>query len=461
MGKRGFIAIAPDKFCKTGSNLSDKSDSLEATEEQSNVRRPLRGLVQGEDYYSVLKVVKSNGTPIPITNSSVAGNSAGYTSNYLIQAVEEQRAEKSQIVETFGENFVYFFGERPRVMSFSGCLLNSEDFNWKTEFWKNYEAYFRGTKLIELDARIYISFDDVLVEGYMLGANASMSSEDDHKIPFSFQMLLTNYHYLRAVTTKFPDAQLANVPVNDYDGLADYNKYAASESEPGTLSKIMGAISGAINTVTSGINGAISAFKQIAFGRQIRVPVGAGGSEAMTSDFQVAQRGGIGLQAGKVLRTNLLKGNRIGMKFVPGNATLMDNSSQIGKNTYDNYDEYPNGRANLSEEAKALAGLKYLIVTHTPDDKADKEVRKFMLESGMSSLEVDGLTDFQLVAGKVAFGIVNFATSFAFESGTGPDVIKHERYDNDGPVVSERFVRQDHSKERAIEPVIIPNPARN
>ena len=37
-------------------------------------------------------------------------------SNFLIQAVTEERMEKQQVVETFGESFIFFFGERPRVI---------------------------------------------------------------------------------------------------------------------------------------------------------------------------------------------------------------------------------------------------------------------------------------------------------------------------------------------------------
>ena len=120
-----------------------------------NVRRPLRGISIKEDTYAVLRVKTATGTDIPLFDSSSPdhvdniGRSAQY-SNFIIQQIQEQRQEKQQIIETFGEDYIFFFGERPRFLNVSGVLVNTKDFNWKSEFWVNYENNLRGTKLVEL-----------------------------------------------------------------------------------------------------------------------------------------------------------------------------------------------------------------------------------------------------------------------------------------------------------------------
>jgi hypothetical protein len=113
--------------------------------------------------------------------------------DWLLQSVHEERAEKTQIVETFGETYLYAFGQRPRVLSFTGILLNTLDYNWRSIFWKNWDEYFRATQLIRANARMYITFDDVIVEGYPLNAAADQTSADPHVMSFSFSFFVTNY----------------------------------------------------------------------------------------------------------------------------------------------------------------------------------------------------------------------------------------------------------------------------
>jgi len=186
------------------------------------VRRPLRGIEIKEDTYSVIKVLKANGDAIPLTDSGgmrlpqsgtktsaggkskpPANKSAGAStynySNYIIQRIDESRQEKSQILETFGDAYIFFFGERPRLLNVSGLLMNTADFNWRTEFWYNYETVLRGTKLVEQNARIYLFYDDIVVEGYMLGASARDDADMPYHIPFNFSLFVTNHMYLSTI----------------------------------------------------------------------------------------------------------------------------------------------------------------------------------------------------------------------------------------------------------------------
>lgn len=115
-------------------------------------------------------------------------------SNFLLQSVQESRAERMQILQTFGEHFMLFYGEQPQVLNVNGILLNSYDFEWTAEWLANYDKYLRGTKCVENEARVYLAFDDVIAEGYLISTSVSHDSMNPWMTPFSFQMILTNYY---------------------------------------------------------------------------------------------------------------------------------------------------------------------------------------------------------------------------------------------------------------------------
>jgi len=101
-----------------------------------NVRRPFRGIEIKEDTYAVLKVIRASGKEIPLFDAGARLNgysgdhntpedwadpdyqqkasfpSEGCTfnySNFIAQQVIDSRQEKSQVVETFGEPYIFFF----------------------------------------------------------------------------------------------------------------------------------------------------------------------------------------------------------------------------------------------------------------------------------------------------------------------------------------------------------------
>lgn len=208
-----FVQVAPDPFAKSF-NERAKAAKGGDTSPNSHVRRPYRGIQIKEDTYATIEFRKADGTPIPLIDSggtpqsqSNIGTSERYA-NFIVQSVSEQRQEKVQIVETFGEWFAFFYGERPRQISVSGLLINSEDFNWRAEFWENYDKYLRGTRCLINRARVVLSWDDIIVEGYIMGASAQDMAEAPYIVRFSFNMLLTNYVNVSAVgNTTFPYAK--------------------------------------------------------------------------------------------------------------------------------------------------------------------------------------------------------------------------------------------------------------
>ena len=192
-----FIELSTNALDDNFRRMRDKTQggdgSRSARAGRSVVRRPVRGLEIKDDTYATFKVVKSNGEAVPLLDSSSPNglNTCGY-SNFILQSVQEARMEKHQIIETFGASYVFFFGEQPRFLDCSATLVNSNDFNWEAEWWANYNTYLRGTKLVEMGARCYLSYDDNIIEGYMMMAQAMKTSDQPMMVQLSFKFFVTN-----------------------------------------------------------------------------------------------------------------------------------------------------------------------------------------------------------------------------------------------------------------------------
>jgi uncharacterized protein YukE len=195
------IQVIPDRF---DAEQASSVDGLSKNPNQfsNSVRRPTRGIVIKEDTYATLRVVAlgnnksidlidaGSNRPRPDVNNKRVTD---VYSNFLIQAVSEERAEKQQIIETFGEPFIFLFGERARIVSFQGVLINTFDFNWEAEWWENYDKFLRGTQCVENDARVYIAFDETLVSGYILQSSAQKVAQERSYVQFNFSLFVTGY----------------------------------------------------------------------------------------------------------------------------------------------------------------------------------------------------------------------------------------------------------------------------
>lgn len=223
-----FIETQTDPFVANREELAAR-ETARRQSGSGGVRRPVRGIEIKQDTYAVLRVMKNDGSFINvidaaggiIENEGSVARTNNFT-NFFIQTVSEERHEKQQIVDTFGDAFIFFFGEAPRITQVTGVLLNTNDFNWRNEFWDNYENYFRGTRLVEQNARLYLIYDDLIIEGYMLGATAQDDTNMPNLIQFSFQMFVTGYSTISA---------LGNPNFPSPDDSIDYTKqtsYAAA-----------------------------------------------------------------------------------------------------------------------------------------------------------------------------------------------------------------------------------------
>lgn len=293
-----------------------------------SIRRPLRGIEIKEDTYAVVKVIDSLGNELPLINSSSATEvdgvgQANHYANFILVGVTEQRAEKQQIVETFGEDYIFFFGEQPRILNFNAVVINTQDFNWKSEFWENYEKTFRGTRLLEKNARLYVYFDDVVVEGYMLNAQQVGRAENPYHLPLTFSLFVTNYAFLSNVGSVFVPPREAeaiqrakdNPPYRDIteEEFLDPGGFAAppdgttntgasgvtkkvSQKGGGSLTGFLASASEFTQDATFSIQSTLETVKNTFFSRRIVVPDGIGNQLALPpidnlAKFQKGTRG--------------------------------------------------------------------------------------------------------------------------------------------------------------------------
>lgn len=194
-----FIQTLPSALPSNNPNLAGgiNKDTVDVSDgpKYDHVRRPVRGIQIKEETFVTLEVKTKDGKNLLLFDEggAIEKGDISFTSkysNFLVQSVSENSMEKSQIIETFGPAFVFFFGTRPRMVNIQGLLLNSADFNWKNEWWANYETYLRGTQLVSSNTMVYISYEDTIIVGYIMSASTDTQADPSEYVPFQFQMLV-------------------------------------------------------------------------------------------------------------------------------------------------------------------------------------------------------------------------------------------------------------------------------
>lgn len=280
-----FVTVSTDPFEEVRAGATSRSPAPQ-------IRRPLRGIQVKEDTYAVLRALTTTGEELPLFDSSSPavhpngpniGKSEGGNANFIIQSIQESRMEKQQIVETFGEDYIFFFGERPRFLQVQGVLLNTADFNWKTEFWENYDRYLRGTKLVEQNARLYFYFDDVVVEGYLVAAATTHKVASPYHMPFNFRLYVTNYAALSTVgSVLFQESMAAGAlpaeglvaPDKESQKLAA--EKAARSGSPGGLSGFLASTASFQQNASFSVQNSLENIRNTFFSSNLVVPEGIG-----------------------------------------------------------------------------------------------------------------------------------------------------------------------------------------
>jgi hypothetical protein len=118
-------------------------------------------------------------------------------SKFIIEGVSESRTERSQIVETFGDFYVFMFGERPSVMNFNCQLINGANINWLHDFMFMYDSYLRGTRCVEQNASCIVTYGGKQVSGLILNCSAQINAAVEGAVAMSFSLVVfeRNYFY--------------------------------------------------------------------------------------------------------------------------------------------------------------------------------------------------------------------------------------------------------------------------
>jgi hypothetical protein len=329
------------------------SISNEVTRNRQPVRRPYRGIQIKDDTYATLSVLSSNGSTIPLVSSSAFDGEQGSVKDYsdfILNSVTDERSEKQQIVETFGDSFIFFFGERPRVVTFTGVLINTEDFNWRSQFWYNYDNHLRGTKLVQKAARAFLSYDSVVVSGYPISARATDDSNRPYEIPFSLTMFVTNYEdYSSIGSTSFPtngglpDLDLLNRELEERHGQFVNSTAQVRQKAVDVLTSAGSGFRGFMidalkkaDRVSNLVEGSFDTLTNLLAGRVVRVPLGIAGAVASAGDAQVA--------AGSLTEETLRQLKAIGsvnLRVIGAGKFTPINERTFRTRFSANWDEYP------------------------------------------------------------------------------------------------------------------------
>lgn len=308
------------RFLASASTRNAGATAGEPAPYRPAIRRPHRGLQVQDDTYATFSVFTGKGEAIPLLSESSRDprsdrGGRGYVREYgdfILSRVSERRVEKQQVVETFGDDYIFFFGERPRVIQITGQLISSDDFNWKSQFWLNWESTLRGTRLVQKNARMFLAYEDVVIEGYPLEASVDESAEQRHLMPFSMTMFVTNQvDFADSGNPSYPNDDLGATTIQDLNRqLRDQaNAFVDNAIPLEVRTKNLRANGGfkslgsalrqelkAVNNIANTVFGAIDAVRTGAFsllnGRVVTTPVGVGGF--------AAQVGGIGFASASI-----------------------------------------------------------------------------------------------------------------------------------------------------------------
>jgi hypothetical protein len=170
---------------------------------------------------------------------------------FSLTGINEEDAERYQIKETFEGEVLYLFGRRPRVWTMSGMIVNGKrarvpdnikdpgkkleyqrkyDMDFANELWRRWDQYYRGSKTLELRARTYMSYDDVLVEATLLSLVVSRSASSPSVCPASLTFIVHERAFIGQQASEFTDANVAELL--QQQKLFDAAKYRPSEILP-------------------------------------------------------------------------------------------------------------------------------------------------------------------------------------------------------------------------------------
>lgn len=142
-------------------------------------------------YYEELKPLTKPGEKELFTLYSLKPESVVFN-DFLLQVITIREEERSQISETFDGIYIHFARSSIPIMHARALLLNTPNYPWLHEWLFNWHNAFKGSKLIENNARAYILINGLRYEGYFLDYTLNQNSQEDKVVTVDFTFLITD-----------------------------------------------------------------------------------------------------------------------------------------------------------------------------------------------------------------------------------------------------------------------------
>jgi len=179
---------------------------------------------------------------------------------FSLQAIAETDEERYQLHELFEGEILYLFGRRPRIWTMQGIVTNgkrvtfvpqirdrisgqmrdrtpSEDLDFRrkydmdfaNELMRRWDAYYRGSRAVELRARTFMAYDDVIIEATLLGLACSRNAQVPTAVNASLTFVVHERAFFGQQATEFTEANVKELLAKT---LVFENKLTASQILP-------------------------------------------------------------------------------------------------------------------------------------------------------------------------------------------------------------------------------------
>lgn len=177
------------------------------------------------------KTLRSGGY---VTADSLDGTNTyyGIFNNFSLQSVQEQSSQIVKIHQNFSGYWnAFFFGESPRVFSFSGVFIDTREYPYYQEFMVAYDKWLAGNKCVENNIVMKIIYDGRIVDGYMISISTTNTADQQYLKQFQFTVLVRASAWLRSniIRTKRssnPGSELAVVEA--FNGLSNVGRFSGN-----------------------------------------------------------------------------------------------------------------------------------------------------------------------------------------------------------------------------------------
>lgn len=177
------------------------------------------------------------------------------TNKFFLQSIQQPKMERFQIIETFRESKLFFFGERTKVYTFAGTLFEADNsealteeqntdtsqlattveanlrtmYRWSSSLQDLYNKYLRGTKLAENDNIAVLYLSGFMFYGYPLQLQIARDANNNNLVQFQMTWAILREDNL-------------DVGVESEEALYSLNQMGATTKDIAELKKLRAAV---------------------------------------------------------------------------------------------------------------------------------------------------------------------------------------------------------------------------